>query len=245
MINLLPQTSALQKPASFKANYYLSSTASQSPFRHQQFPPTFINSKMTLTLQQYKEILTVALDHWFAQLKGGIVFDNYDPVVESEKFLRARVERFVKQKKIEKLEKMLQSLIQTFRYKDEHDFALFLFQKTGYKIEPIPREHISQSKNRNLRVGISGKAEHALTYVSIELPTGSGSIYSVKGSHPEVKADWLDAQTIEVQIPAIREEVQRISRVSMYGETINILYKEQNIDSSDAGYMGLSPLPVA
>jgi len=47
-----------------------------------------------------------------------------------------------------------------------------------------------------------------------------------------------------VKIPAIDKEIERVSKVSMYGETINILYKKENIHPSDAGNMGLPPLPV-
>jgi hypothetical protein len=181
---------------------------------------------MSLSLQQYKDILTIAFDHQLAQLKGGIVFDDFDPAVEGDKILRARVARLVKQKKIDKLEKMLQTLIERFRFKDEYNFASVLYEKTGYNIEPISAQHISVSANRNISVQMSGIGDNSLTVVVIELPTGSGSIYCIKGSCRELKADWLDEHTIEVQIPAIREETQRVSQVSTYGETIKILYKE-------------------
>ena len=72
---------------------------------------------------------------------------------------------------------------------------------------------------------MSGKGDNSLTVVAIELPAGSGSIYCIKGSCHELKADWLDEHTIEIQIPAIREETQRVSQVSTYGETIKIIYK--------------------
>lgn len=181
---------------------------------------------MSLSLQQYKYILTAALDHELKVFKGGLVFDNYDPAVEGDKILRTRVERFVKQKKVDKLEKMLQDFIQKFRIKDDHNFASVLFKETGYRIEAIPYQQISVSTSRNLRVGMSGKDNNRLTFVSIELPTGSGSIYCIKGFHPELKADWLDSGTVEVQIPTVRKEVQRVNRVKVYDETISIMYKE-------------------
>ena len=181
---------------------------------------------MLLSLQKYKYILTVALDHQLILLKGGIVFDDYDPAVEGDKILRTRLERFVKQKKVDKLEKMLQDFIQRFRIKDDHNFASVLFKETGYKIEAIPVQQFSVSTSRNLRVGMSGKDDNRLTFVSIELPTGSGAIYCIKGFHPDLKADWLDSGTVEVQIPTVREEVERVKKVKVYDETINILYKE-------------------
>jgi hypothetical protein len=180
---------------------------------------------MSLSLEQYKDILTIALDHQLAQLKGGIVFDDFDPAVEGDKILRARVERLVKQKKIDKLEKMLQTLIERFRFKDEYNFASILYEKTGYNFEPISPQYISVSTNRNVSVQMSGKGDNSLTVVAIELPAGSGSIYCIKGSFNELKAGWLDEHTIEIQIPAIREETQRVSQISTYGETIKIIYK--------------------
>jgi len=182
---------------------------------------------MLLSPEQYKDVLTIALDHQLAQLQGGIVFDNFDPAVEGDKVFRARLDRLVKRKEVDKLEKMLQELIQRFQFNDKNDFASVLLQKTGFRIEPIPKEQISVSTNRNVRVGMSGEGVNALTFVSIELPAGSGSIYCIKGTHPELKADWLNEHTIEVRIPAIREEVERVNEVITYGETITILYNEQ------------------
>ena len=181
---------------------------------------------MLLSPEHYKEILTVALDHQLAKLRGGIVFDDFDPAVDRDKILRVRLERLVKQKHVGMLERMLQELIHRFRFEDKYDFASILLQKTGYRIEPIPKENIGISTHRNLRVGMSGKGGHALTFISLELPAGSGSIYCIKGRHTELKANWLNEHTIEVRIPAIREEVERINRVRTYGETITILYNE-------------------
>ena len=72
---------------------------------------------------------------------------------------------------------------------------------------------------------MSGKGDHSLTFVTIELPAGSGSIYCVKGERPEITANWLDEHTIEVQVPTIRVEIERVNQVSTYGETMDILYK--------------------
>ena len=100
---------------------------------------------MSLSLQQYEEVLTLALDHQLTKLKGGFVLDDFDPAVEGDRILRARIKRLVRQKNINQLEKMLNDLIEWFRFKDEYNFASVLYQKTGYKIEPIPRENISIS----------------------------------------------------------------------------------------------------
>jgi hypothetical protein len=121
---------------------------------------------------------------------------------------------------------MLKFYMNRFQFKDKYGFAAILYQKTGYKIEPIPGLKTSVSTGRNLRVGISGKEKSALSFVSIELPTGSGSIYGIRGEHPELKAEWLDQNTIEILIPKIREEIDKVYQVRTYGEVINIIYKE-------------------
>jgi stalled ribosome alternative rescue factor ArfA len=85
---------------------------------------------MKLSLLQYKELLTIALDHQLARLKGGIVFDEFDPAVEGDKLFRARVEKAVNNKNIAFLKRELQRHIDRFRYRDEYDFASILFEKT-------------------------------------------------------------------------------------------------------------------
>jgi hypothetical protein len=43
---------------------------------------------MKLSLEEFKEIITVGLDYQLAQNKGKIVFDNYDPEVEGNNIFR-------------------------------------------------------------------------------------------------------------------------------------------------------------
>lgn len=181
---------------------------------------------MALTVQQYKEILSIALDHQLAELRGGLVFDDFDPVVEADKLLRARVEKLVNQKKVDKLEKMLQEFKQRFRLKDEYNFAEILLQKTGLNIEPLSSQQSLVPARRNLPIYFSGKEDYSLTSVALELETGSGSIYCIKGVHTNLKANWLDEHTIEVQIPPERDEVEKVSKVRIYDETINVIYKD-------------------
>jgi hypothetical protein len=183
---------------------------------------------MSLSIQQYKEILSIGLDLQPAQLRGGLVFDDFDPAVNNDNIMRRRLETLLKQKRLDSLEKMLQNLIEWFRFKDDHNFASILFEKTGYTFEPLPAEQICISTSRNISVGNSGKGVHSLTYVCIELPTASGSIYCIRGLH-NLKADWPDKQTIEIIIPKIRDEVERVHLIKMYNETITIQYKEQSL----------------
>jgi len=177
-------------------------------------------------IDKYKEVVTLGLDKKIARLKGGIVLDEFDPAVEGDRILRKRLDRFVKRKNVEGLERMLQDLIRNFEFHYDQHFATILFQVTGQTIVPIPSEYKCVSTRRQVSIGNSGKKEHSLTYVFIELPTGSSSIYCIRGKHPLLTAKWLDNQTIEIQIPSVREEIERIKVVKMYSESIQIIYKE-------------------
>lgn len=177
-------------------------------------------------IDKYNEVVTLRLDKRLARLKGGIVLDEFDPAAEGDRILRNRLNRFIKRKNVEGLERMLQDLIRDFEFHYDQQFASVLFQVTGHKIVPIPPQFKSVSTKRQVRVGTSGKKENSLTFVSIELPTGSSSIYCIRGKHPLLTAKWLDNQTIEIQIPSVREEIERIKVVKMYSENIHIIYKE-------------------
>jgi hypothetical protein len=179
---------------------------------------------LALDLHQYKDLVILGLDKQLARLKGGFVLDDFDPAVEGDRILRARLERFVKRKNLDWLDRMLQELIHRFRFKNDLDFASMLFQVTGISIEPVSSQEIPMSTIRNLRIGTSGKENTSLTFVIIELPTGSSSIYCVKGHHPMLTADWLDTETIEINIPGVLEEMERVTTVRMYEETIRIVY---------------------
>ncbi|MDE3235492.1 MAG: hypothetical protein KGO81_06010 [Bacteroidota bacterium] len=179
-----------------------------------------------VAIEKYKELITLGLDKRLERLKGGIIFDEFDPAVDNDRIFRNRLNRFIKRKNTEGLERMLQDLIRDFEFNYDQKFAEVLFQVSGCKIVPIPSQPKAFSTKRQVHIKYSGKKENCLTCVSIELPTGSGSIYCIRGKNPVLTADWLDSQTIEIRVPSVREEVKRVEIVKMYSETIHILYKE-------------------
>jgi hypothetical protein len=125
---------------------------------------------------------------------------------------------------------MLIHLIQSFfKSQDDYDFAQYLFQKTGYQIKPIPKEQICISNRRRIYVSVAGVGERALTNVQILLPTISGCIYCIRGAYPNINAVWSDHHTIEIEFPAIAEEIERINKVKYHDEIINILYKQPEV----------------
>jgi hypothetical protein len=182
---------------------------------------------MKLDAGQYNEILTVALDHRLANLKGKTFFDDNDFAVKEDEILRRSLQKHFSRKDVYALKRMLIHLIQSyFKFQDDYDFALYLSQKTGYQIKPIPKEQISISNRRRIYVSVAGTGERALTNVQVLLPTISGCIYCIRGGYPNINAVWLDDHTIEIKVPAIAEEIERVNKVKYDGEIINILYKE-------------------
>jgi|GEM_PF-1883486 hypothetical protein len=177
-------------------------------------------------IEKYKELITMGLDKRLERLKGGIVFDEFDPAVDNDIIFRNRLDRFVKRKNTKGLEQILQSLVRYFEFNYDQKFAALLFQLTGYEIVPIPSQSIPFQTEKQIHVLNSGKNENCLTYVSIVLPTGSGSIYCIKGKNILLTAGWLDSETIEIRIPSVREEIERVEIVKMYSDTIRIIYKE-------------------
>jgi hypothetical protein len=182
---------------------------------------------VNLNLQQYKEIISVALDHRLMYLKGKLLFDECDPAVEQDTILRAAINKHIEQNNVNKLKKMLQALIDSFFiFHDNYNFSQYLFDRTGYRITQIPKEHVSQSIRRSLHLSVTGKGGRSITTLQILLPTDSGVIYSVKGSFPDMKADWRANHIIEIEVPKTTEELERVSQVIYNGETIKIVYKE-------------------
>jgi hypothetical protein len=180
-----------------------------------------------ITLEQYKEIITVALDHQMAFFKGKFVLDENDFAVEQDQILRTSLERYFKQKNTGKLKKMLNQLIKVFfEFHDEFNFTEYLFEKTGYRIKPIPKEQICITDRKKIFISVSGDDENAFTCVQILLPTVSGVIYCCKGPYPNIKADWIDNNTIEITKPVNAKEVDRISRVKYHDEIFTIRYKD-------------------
>ena len=177
-------------------------------------------------VEKYNEVITFGLDKRIARLKGGFVLGEFDPAVDSDRILRNRLNRFVKRKCVEGLERMLLDLIGFFEYHHDEEFASVLFQIMGFVIVPISSSKESASTSKQVRVGHSGKKENSLTFVSIELPTGSGSIYCIRGHHPHLLANWINNNIIEIQIPSVREEIERVDLVKMYTERIHVTYKE-------------------
>lgn len=173
------------------------------------------------------EILGVALDHILVRHRGRFVFDDLDWAVWEDQILRERAQRHFDEKDEYALRKMLIQLIRVFfEVEDESGFSDYLFQKTGYRIKPIPAEQMSISNRRRLHIGVSGSGDKALTHIQILLPTRSGAIYCIRGDYPDIKAVWKEPHVIEIEVPAIAEEFERVRRIQYEGEIINVLYRD-------------------
>ncbi|MES2447393.1 MAG: hypothetical protein V4546_09440 [Bacteroidota bacterium] len=72
----------------------------------------------------------------------------------------------------------------------------------------------------------SGKGEHALTYIIIELKGGSGSIYGALGEKLPLKTYWRNDNTVVVETKSDYEILNKYNQVSSYGDIVKIEYVE-------------------
>lgn len=72
----------------------------------------------------------------------------------------------------------------------------------------------------------SGKGEHALTYIVIELKAGSGTIYGALGEKLPIKTYWKDDNTVVVETKKNYEILNKYKQVSSYGNVVKIEYVE-------------------
>lgn len=72
----------------------------------------------------------------------------------------------------------------------------------------------------------SGKGDHALTYIIIELKGVSGSIYGALGEKLPIKTYWKDDRTVVVETKKEYQFLNKHNQVSSYGDIVKIEYVE-------------------
>lgn len=87
-------------------------------------------------------------------------------------------------------------------------------------------EIIAPNGVNKLLIQHSGKGEHALTYVVIELKAGSGTIYGALGEKLPLKTYWKDDNTVVVKTKREYKILDKYNQVSSYGDIVKIEYIE-------------------
>ncbi len=181
-------------------------------------------SSLSGDFDKCNNVLLAALDYEFERYNGGIVFDGWDPFVERHNKILRNVSGAQKRRNVAKLAKILEEILQ--RYPGNSKLAEFIFKRTGLEIEVLPGMQESISDTRKVSVQTSGNGDHAVTTIVIELPGGSGPIYSIRGLHPDLTASWKDDHTIIIKTPPQRDELLKHHQVSSFGHLITIEYLE-------------------
>ncbi|TCC93629.1 hypothetical protein EZ428_02340 [Pedobacter frigiditerrae] len=86
-------------------------------------------------------------------------------------------------------------------------------------------EEIAPNGFCKLSVQISGKGEHALTYVNISLRGGVGGVYGAKGEKLPIKVYWKDDHNVIIETKKEYKSIFRYKQVSSYGELVKIEYR--------------------
>lgn len=95
----------------------------------------------------------------------------------------------------------------------------------AYMKQWLISEEVAPNGVYKLNIQISGKREHALTYVSITLGGGTGVVYGAKGERLPVKAYWKDDHHVIIETKKEYESVFNYSKLSSYGELVKIEYR--------------------
>src|SRR5688500_5096730 len=107
------------------------------------------------TLAELKDILPVGLKYHRAQVAGTLVLDDYDQHGEGCTILEASVEKHLKRGNVKALRKHLEYLMHYFSCEDRYGFGQYLFERTGYRLIPIPLENQSRHEYRKLYLSVS------------------------------------------------------------------------------------------
>lgn len=86
-------------------------------------------------------------------------------------------------------------------------------------------EEVAPNGLFKLSVQISGKGQHAITYVNITLPGGVGGIYTVKGEKLPIKVYWKDDHKVIIETKKEYEKLSMYKQVRSYDELVKIEYR--------------------
>ncbi|WP_431213907.1 hypothetical protein ACQ86N_03170 [Puia sp. P3] len=71
--------------------------------------------------------------------------------------------------------------------------------------------------------------DHSSTNVTLITPTASGPIYGVQGLRPDIKAAWIDNQTVRLEMQKDDRSIVRHHEIRSLNDTIHIEYHQTDI----------------
>lgn len=88
-------------------------------------------------LERQRTILLATLDYLEQYLGGSIVYDQYDPVTEYYQQQKIQIEKYFKQRRLDRLQQRFASLTKGLQYRDALAFSNYIKEKTGYNIDNL------------------------------------------------------------------------------------------------------------
>ena len=86
-------------------------------------------------LERHRTLLLATLDYLEQHLGGSFVYDQYDPVTEYYQQQKIQTEKYFKQRRLDRLQQRLASLIKGLQNRDALAFTTFIKEQTGYDID--------------------------------------------------------------------------------------------------------------
>lgn len=86
-------------------------------------------------LQRHRAILLATLNYLEERFGGSLVYDQYDPVTEYYQQQKIQIEKYFKERRLDRLQQRLSSYIKDLQNRADLNFASYIKEKTGYDID--------------------------------------------------------------------------------------------------------------
>ena len=86
-------------------------------------------------LERHRDILLATIDYLLSFQEGSIVFDHEDAIAKYYEMQKLQIEKYYKQRKLDRLRQRLVSLTKGLQNRADLNFAGYIKEKTGYDID--------------------------------------------------------------------------------------------------------------
>lgn len=93
------------------------------------------HTEKQIELETHKTLLLATLDYHIEHYTGGLVFDQGDPAAEYHLKQKQQTEKYFQQRRLDRLQKMLDRLLENIMNRADLHFASYIKEKTGYNLD--------------------------------------------------------------------------------------------------------------
>jgi hypothetical protein len=102
--------------------------------------PTLTKDEKQTALEKHKVILSATLDYLMNHFTGTIVCDDFDPMKDYYEQQKIQVDKYFKQRRLDRLEQQFRRLIEHFKHSLYLEFEHYIRETTGHEINIFAKE---------------------------------------------------------------------------------------------------------